>query len=101
MDSARSLVRVRPTGNVAGTGRGAIVARIEAALNGGDLKAAEAEWDSLDDTAKAASKSWADSLKARIAVNGALADLSSALTASLTGTPAAAGTADTAAPAQN
>jgi hypothetical protein len=104
MDSARSLVRVRPTGNVAGTGRGAIVARIEAALNGGDLTSAETEWDSLDDTAKAASKGWADGLKARIAVNGALADLSSALTASLTrnaGATGAAGDADAATPANN
>lgn len=88
LDSARTLVRVRPTGKVEGSGRGAIVARIEAALNAGDLKTAASEWDTLDDSAKAASKDWADALKARIAVNSALADLSSALTASLSGAAA-------------
>ncbi|WP_436643857.1 COG4223 family protein [Microbaculum sp. FT89] len=88
LDSARTLVRVRPTGKVEGSGRGAIVARIEAALNAGDLKTAAGEWDTLDDSAKAASKDWADALKARIAVNSALADLSAALNASLSGAAA-------------
>ncbi len=88
VESARSLVRVRPTGRVEGTGRGAIVARIEAALKAGDLKAAESEWESLDDAAKVASQSWADKLKARVAVDGALAGLSAALTASLSGATA-------------
>lgn len=88
LSSARSLVHIRPTGKVDGSGRGAVVARIEAALKTGDLKTAETEWSSLDDAAKAVSQSWADDLKARIAVDAALADLSSSLTASLAGTTA-------------
>lgn len=111
MSSARSLVRVRPVGKVEGEGRGAIVARIEAALEAGDLKTAETEWASLDETAKAVSQDWADGLKARIAVNQALAGLSASLTASLSETAAPdtngnagakdAGKTGTAAPEQN
>jgi|GEM_PF-3422802 len=85
MDSARSLVRVRPAGKVEGDSRGAIVSRIEAALESGDLKTAESEWETLDAPAKAASKDWADDLKARIAANSALESLSSTLTAALAG----------------
>ncbi|MFC3131517.1 hypothetical protein ACFOHM_00950, partial [Microbaculum marinum] len=83
MTSARSLVRVRPTGEAEGEGRGATVARIEAALQAGELSAAESEWASLDAPALQASQSWADDLKARIAVEGALEKISSSLTASL------------------
>lgn len=83
--SARSLVRVRPTGQVEGEGRGPTVARIEAALEDGDLNAAEKDWESLDEAAKAASSEFGDSLKTRIAVNEAMAKLSTAFTTSLTG----------------
>lgn len=89
--SARSLVQVRPIGQVSGDGPGAIVARIEAALRAGDLASAETEWGSLDAAGKAASADWARGLKARIAVNQAIAGLNAALTASLTGNAAPAG----------
>ncbi len=89
--SARSLVQVRPIGQVSGDGPGAIVARIEAALRAGDLASAETEWGSLDAAGKASSADWARGLKARIAVNQAIVGLNAALTASLTGTAAPAG----------
>ena len=85
--SARSLVQVRPIGQVAGDGPAAVVARIEAALRAGDLASAEAEWGSLDAAAQAASADWAKGLEARIAVNEAIAGLNAALTASLAGNP--------------
>lgn len=81
--SAKSLVQVRQTGQVEGDGSGAIVSRIEASLATGDLTAAQTEWATLDPAAQAVSKSWADALKARIAVDKALAGLSASLTASL------------------
>jgi len=89
--SARSLVQVRPIGQVSGDGPGAIVARIEAALRAGDLASAETEWGSLDAAGQAASADWARGLKARLAVNEAIVGLNAALTASLTGNAAPAG----------
>lgn len=65
VDSARSLVSVRPVGMVAGTTPSAIVARMEAALNAGDLGRALSEWNSLPAEAKSVSKDFADSLRAR------------------------------------
>lgn len=65
VDSARSLVSVRPVGMVAGNTPSAIVARMEAALNAGDLGRALSEWNSLPPEAKSVSKDFADSLRAR------------------------------------
>jgi hypothetical protein len=67
-DSARSLVKVRPVGNVEGEGPDAIVARMEVKLQNGDLKAVALEWETLPDTAKAASKDFKTKLDARIRV---------------------------------
>ena len=66
MASARTLVQVRPSGPVSGDSTTAILSRIEAALNAKDLQAARAEWDGLDDAAKAASAQWVDALDDRI-----------------------------------
>ncbi|PRD44460.1 hypothetical protein C5748_07775 [Phyllobacterium phragmitis] len=65
MASARSLVKVRPVGEVSGEGVGAITARIETALAAGDLDRAITEWETLPDDAKAVSADFADEMKAR------------------------------------
>lgn len=65
MASARSLVQVRPVGEVEGEDPGAIAARMEVALSQGNLDGAIAEWDKLPEAAKAASAGFAADLKAR------------------------------------
>lgn len=64
--SARSLVKVRPVGNVEGETPEAIVARVENKLQNGDLKGASLEWETLPEAGKAASADFAQSLKNRI-----------------------------------
>lgn len=68
LDSAESLVTVRPIGSVEGTGVSEIVARVEMALIAGNLEQAVVEYDSLPDTAKAAGADFAERLKARLTV---------------------------------
>ena len=64
--SARGLVSVRPVaGNVTGTGAGPITARMEAALQAGDLERALSEWEQLPADAKATSQEFADQIRAR------------------------------------
>ncbi len=65
---ARSLVSVRPVGAVTGTGVDATVARMEVALNAGNLSGALAEYDALPDAAKAAGKPLAEKVRARVEV---------------------------------
>ena len=67
-ESALSLVKVRPVGNVEGEGADAKIARIEDKLRNGDLKGAALEWDGLPEPAKAASEDFKTSLDARIQV---------------------------------
>lgn len=67
-DSAMSLVKVRPVGNVEGEGAEAKVARMEDKLQNGDLKGAALEWDALPEAAKTASADYKKSLDARIQV---------------------------------
>lgn len=64
--SARSLVKVRPVGNVEGDTPEAIVARVENKLQNGDLKGAALEWDMLPGAGKQASSDFATKLKNRI-----------------------------------
>lgn len=68
LDSAASLVTVRPVGSVEGTGVPETVARMEVAVKAGDLEAALAEYETLPDTAKAAGRAFADRVKARLDV---------------------------------
>ncbi|MDB5522666.1 MAG: hypothetical protein JWM58_429 [Rhizobium sp.] len=68
ISSAFSSIKVRPVGNVEGEGPDAIVARMEARLTDGDLKGAEAEWQKLPETGKAASADYQKALNARIRV---------------------------------
>ncbi len=81
MNSALSVVKVRPVGNVEGDSTGAIAARVEQNLQNGDLHAAAAEWEKLSDAAKAAGESFKASLDARIKVEELVAaTLSNAVT---------------------
>lgn len=65
--SAKGLVSVRPVaGNVSGTGVGPITARMEAALQAGDLERALGEWEQLPADAKATSQEFADQMRARL-----------------------------------
>lgn len=68
LDSAQSVVKVRPVGSVAGDEPGARIARMEVALKDGDLQKAMAEYDGLPDTVKQAGAALADRIKARIEV---------------------------------
>lgn len=64
--SARSLVKIRPVGNVEGDTPEAIVARVENKLQNGDLKGAALEWELLPGDAKQASSAFSTKLKNRI-----------------------------------
>ncbi|MCO6051172.1 hypothetical protein NGM99_15410 [Mesorhizobium sp. RP14(2022)] len=66
--SMRGLVSVRPVGNVQGTGTGPTVARMEVAVENGNLQAALAEYDTLPEPAKAAGKAFADKMRARVEI---------------------------------
>jgi hypothetical protein len=78
LQSAQSLVSVRPAHPVAGNEPGAIVARIRGALAAGDLKSALVEWDTLPDTIKTPTAEWAKLAKARVAVDDLVAEVRSA-----------------------
>jgi hypothetical protein len=64
--SARSLVRVRPVGNVQGDGVSAHIAHFRDAVTGGDLAKAAEEYDALPDRAKAAGADFMAGLQARL-----------------------------------
>ncbi|KAA0698976.1 hypothetical protein DTW90_13080 [Neorhizobium sp. P12A] len=68
MSSAKSLVTVRPVGDVQGDGVDAIAARFENKVKNGDLPGAVNEWNTLPDAAKSASAAFKQSLDARIRV---------------------------------
>jgi hypothetical protein len=67
LTSAESLVTVRPIGAVEGAGVPETVARMEVALQAGDLEQAVAEYETLPEAAKAAGADFADKVKARLA----------------------------------
>ncbi|WP_431320671.1 COG4223 family protein [Rhizobium sp. YTU87027] len=68
MASAKSLVTVRPVGNIEGESVEAIAARMEDKVKNGDLPGAAAEWADLPAQAKQASAAFKQSLEARIRV---------------------------------
>ncbi|MFS8045329.1 COG4223 family protein [Rhizobium sp. BR 314] len=74
MSGAKSLVQVRPVGNVPGDGVDAIAARFEDKVKNGDLPGAVNEWNSLPETAKSASAAFKQSLEARIRVEDLVSD---------------------------
>lgn len=82
MDSASSVIRVRPVGSVEGEGPDAVVARIEDKLTNGDLKGASLEWDALPQPAKTAGAEFKTKLDQRIRVEGLIdATVAGAMTA--------------------
>jgi hypothetical protein len=68
MASAKSLVKVRPVGNVEGDSVDAITARFEDKVKNGDLPGAVTEWNALPPAGKAASAAFKQSVEARIRV---------------------------------
>ncbi|MGY5809739.1 mitofilin family membrane protein [Rhizobium sp. LEGMi198b] len=74
LSSAKSLVQVRPVGNVTGDSVEAITARFEDKVKNGDLPGAITEWNSLPDAAKSASAAFKQSLEARIRVEDLVSD---------------------------
>jgi hypothetical protein len=68
MASAKSLVTVRPVGNIQGDGVDAISARFEDKIRNGDLPGALTEWNALPDAGKSASAAFKQSIEARIKV---------------------------------
>ncbi|ANM06238.1 hypothetical protein AMC78_CH04204 [Rhizobium phaseoli] len=68
MASAKSLVTVRPVGNIEGESVEAIAARMEDKVKNGDLPGASAEWNALPALGKQASAAFKQSLEARIRV---------------------------------
>ncbi|MBX8819115.1 hypothetical protein HBA95_22705, partial [Ochrobactrum sp. MR31] len=56
--SAKNLVRSRPIGDVAGSGVGPVTARIEFALQNGDVQRAMTEWAQLPEAAKQVGQSF-------------------------------------------
>ena len=74
MSGAKSLVQVRPVGNVPGDSIDAIAARFEDKVRNGDLPGAVTEWNSLPDAAKTASAAFKQSLEARIRVEDLVSD---------------------------
>jgi hypothetical protein len=76
---ARSLVRVRPTGEIPGDGPDAVLARAGHRLDNGDLPGAIRETDQLTGPAAAAMAPWLTEAKARAAADDALAKLEARL----------------------
>ena len=68
-----SLVTVRPTGPVAGNDPAAIVSRMQAAVDAGDLATALSERDGLPAAGKDASADWAAAAESRVTVDGLIA----------------------------
>src|SRR5690606_195571 len=68
LESAGSMVTVRPIGAVEGPGAPETVARMEVALKAGDLATAITEFETLPEPAKAAGAVFADKIRARLAV---------------------------------
>ena len=74
-ENARGVVTVTPTVPIDGDTPTAIVSRMRAAVEAGDVSTALAERLSLPEAGLAASAAWADNAGARIALDRALADL--------------------------
>jgi hypothetical protein len=68
LNSAESLVTVRPIGAVEGEGVPETVARMEVALNAGDYAAAIAEYEKLPENVRAAAGAFVEKVRNRLAV---------------------------------
>jgi hypothetical protein len=80
-----SLVSIRPAGPIAGTDPSAIVSRMEAAVEAGDLATALAERDGLPDAGKQASAEWASEASARVTVDTLVDRIARSLDATTSG----------------
>ncbi len=78
--SAKNLVRSRPVGDVAGSGVGPVTARIEFALQNGDVQRAITEWAQLPEAAKQVGQNFYNALSARRDADALLAQLIAAST---------------------
>ncbi len=76
---ARSVVQVRKTGNVDGSGPDAIVARAEARLQAGDLEGTLREVNQLQGDARKAADPWIAKLGARLSLDQGLAAVDASL----------------------
>jgi hypothetical protein len=91
LQGAKSIVRVRRTGEVVGADPNsaeAIVAKLEQQVAAGDLAAASETASKLPETSKVAASGWLKRLEARAAVDRAIAKVEADLKSSLTGTDA-------------
>lgn len=77
LQSARSLVEVRPANPTAGGDPGAVLARMRGAVDAGDLRLALAEWNALPEAARARLAEWASGAQARLAAEELAARLRS------------------------
>ena len=66
VESARSLVKVRPVGEVSGTGVGATVARIEVDIKAGDFTKAMQEYKTLPQDVQAAASAYFTKVETRL-----------------------------------
>ncbi len=85
MRRVSQVVTVRPVGQVDGADAGAVLARAESKLSGGDLAGAVAELDALQDGAAAAMADWRRRAEGRLAADAAVAELSARAIAKLAG----------------
>ena len=67
MESAKSLVKVRPAGPIEGDSPGAVLSRMEAALKAGNLDSVVSEWEALPESGKTASADWIGAVRDRMA----------------------------------
>lgn len=72
--SAQSLVEVRPVGSIEGDSAGAIVARMEVALNQGDYEKAVEEFETLSEPAQVAGREFIGKVQARAAADRLVAE---------------------------
>jgi hypothetical protein len=87
----RSLVTIRPIGPSAeGSSPGAVIARAEAYVDGGDLAAAAAELEALAGPAREAAATWLTRAQARLAADRAVESLQAWVIAGLAPAAAAA-----------
>lgn len=91
LSGAKSIVRVRRTGEVVGADPNsaeAIVAKLEQQVAAGDLAAASETAGKLPETAKVVASGWMKRLQARASVDKAIAKIEGDLKSSLTGAAA-------------
>ena len=87
LTGARSIVRIRRTGNISGNTAEAIMARAEERLKHDDLEGARLEARKLTGNALEAAGPWLGQLEARLAVDRAIARIDDQLKAALAGAP--------------